>query len=124
VTDTVDKIVIQSETQGIQQSTNDVQGLSKAMDGVTVASQNVEKSTGTIDNKFAALERRFSTTAGQATALARVQKSVNDAVAANPALQDRANEVWPLPLRGMAPLPQQKKRLVTRTLDCLRRRRL
>ncbi|MEZ0060915.1 hypothetical protein ABIF26_006458 [Bradyrhizobium elkanii] len=93
MTDTVDKIVIQSETQGVQQSTNDVQGLTKAMDGVTVASQNVEKSTGSIDSKFAALERRFSTTAGQATQLARVQKSVNDAVAANPALQDRANEV-------------------------------
>jgi hypothetical protein len=93
VTDTVDKIVIQAETQGVQQSTADVQGLTKAMDGVTVASQTVEKSTGSIDSKFASLERRFGTTAGQAAQLAKVQQTVNAAVAANPALQDQANEV-------------------------------
>jgi hypothetical protein len=93
VTDTVDKIVIQAETQGVQQSTSDVQGLTKAMDGVTVASQSVEKSTGSIDSKFASLERRFGTTAGQAAQLAKVQQTVNAAVAANPALQDQANEV-------------------------------
>jgi hypothetical protein len=93
VTDTVDKVIIQSETQGVQQSTDQLNQLGKSMDGVTVASQNVEKSTGTVDGKFAALERRFSTTAGQAAQLAKIQKTVNDAVGANPELQNRANAV-------------------------------
>jgi hypothetical protein len=93
VTDTVDKVIIQSETRGVQQTTNEVQGLSKAMDGVTVASQNVEKSTGSVDTKFASLERRFSTTAGQAAQLEKIQRTVNQAVAQNPELQSRANAV-------------------------------
>jgi hypothetical protein len=93
VTDTVDKVIIQSETQGVQQSTDQLNQLGKSMDGVTVAATNVEKSTGSVDSKFASLERRFSTTAGQAAQLERVQRSVNVAVAQNPGLQDRANAV-------------------------------
>ncbi|MES5483570.1 phage tail length tape measure family protein [Bradyrhizobium sp. INPA03-11B] len=93
MTDTIDKIVIQSETQGVEQSTSEIQGLSKAMDGVTVASANVERSTGSIDSKFSSLERRFSTTAGQLSQFQKVQQQVNTAVAQNPQLQDRANAV-------------------------------
>jgi hypothetical protein len=93
VTDTVDKLIIQSETRGVTQTTNEVQGLSKAMDGVTVTSQKVERSSGSLESKFAGLERRFGTTAGQASQFERIQKTVNDAVAQNPALQSRANDI-------------------------------
>jgi hypothetical protein len=93
VTDTVDKIVIQSEVQGVQQSTDQLNQLGKSMDGVTVAASNVEKSTGTIDSKFASLERRFQTTAGQAAQFEKIQNTVNAAVGQNPELQGRANDV-------------------------------
>lgn len=93
MTDTVDKVIIQSSTQGVTQTTNEVQGLSKAMDGVTIASQNVERSTTSVEGKFKGLERQLATTEGQAQKLARVQETVNRAVAQNPALQERANAV-------------------------------
>ena len=93
MTDTIDKLIIQSETQGVQQTTEQLNQLGKSLDGVTVAAQNVDKSTGPIDNRFVALERRFSTAAGQATQFEKVQRTVNTAVAQNPELQDRANAV-------------------------------
>ena len=93
MTNTTDKLIIQSETQGVQQTTEQLNQLGKSMDGVSVAAQTVEKSTGSVDSKFASLERRFSTTAGQAAQLEKVQRTVNAAVAQNPELQDRANAV-------------------------------
>lgn len=93
MTDTVDKITIQSSSSGVKETTADVQGLSKAMDGVTVASEKVERSTVSVENKFKSLERRFGTTAGQASQLEKIQKTVNAAVAQNPALQERANDI-------------------------------
>jgi hypothetical protein len=93
VTDTVDKVIIQSETQGVQQSTDQLNpGLGKSMDGVTVASQNVEKSTTSVENRFKSLERSLGTTSGQQQKFEKAQKDINLAVAQNPALQGRANE--------------------------------
>jgi hypothetical protein len=93
VTDTTDKLIIQSETQGVQQSTDQLNQLGKSMDGVTVASQKVEQSTGSVDSKFAALEKRFGTAAGNAAQYAKVQETVTTALGENAGLQDRANEV-------------------------------
>lgn len=90
MTDTTDKLIIQSETRGVQQTTSEVQGLSKAMDGVTVASQNVEKSTTSVEGKFAALERRLGTSAAQARQFEKDQKTINAAVAQNPEFASRA----------------------------------
>lgn len=93
MTDTVDKVIIQSEVQGASQTASDLNKVSGAMDGVTVASSSIEKSTTSLEGKFASLERRFQTTAGQQAQFAKIQKEVNLAVAQNPALQERANEL-------------------------------
>ncbi|AMN42068.1 phage tail length tape measure family protein [Rhodoplanes sp. Z2-YC6860] len=93
MTDTVDKIIIQSSTQGVTQSANEVHKLSDEMQGLTVSASNVEKSTTSVEGKFASLERRFSTTAGNAAQYEKIQTTVNRAVAQNPELQDRANAV-------------------------------
>ena len=68
MTDTVDKVIIQSSSEGSDQATNELQGLAKAYDGVSVASQNTERSTVSAESKFASLERRAGTTAGQRAA--------------------------------------------------------
>lgn len=88
-----DKLIIQYESAGAAAFANDANRAKTALEGITVVSERVEKSTGSVDSKFAALERRFSTVAGQAAQLEKVQKDVNAAVAANPALQERANAV-------------------------------
>jgi hypothetical protein len=93
MTDTTDKLIIQAETQGVQQSTDQLNQLGKSMDGVSVASDSIEKSTTSLDSKFQGLERRFNTSAGQASQFAKVQDAVNKAVAQNPDLQQRANDV-------------------------------
>jgi hypothetical protein len=93
MTETRDKIVIESTTQGVDQSTDKLKGLAKAYDGVSVASEKTEKSTVSVENKFTGLERRFGTVSGHAAQLAKVQKDVNLAVAQNPALQERANAI-------------------------------
>jgi len=92
MTDTTDKLIIQSETQGVQQSTDQLNKLKGSMDGVSVSAQNVEKSTGSVDSKFAALERRLGTVAGQSAKFEAAQRTINAALAANPGLQARANE--------------------------------
>ncbi len=95
MTETRDKIVIESTTQGVDQSTDKLKGLAKAYDGVSVASEQTEKSTVSVENKFGGLEKRFGTASGQAAQLAKVQKDVNLAVAQNPALQERAKGLAP-----------------------------
>lgn len=93
MTDTVDKVIIQSEVQGASQATGDLNKVAGALDGVTVAADKVEKSTSSIEGRFASLERRLGTTAGQQAQYEKIQSQVNLAVAQNPALQERANEV-------------------------------
>lgn len=93
MTDTVDRIVIESTTAGVDETTTQVKSLSGAMDGVTESSSTLEKSGVSLESKFASLERRFGTTQGQASQFEKIQSQVNLAVAQNPALQDRANEV-------------------------------
>lgn len=93
MTDTVDKVIIQSSSEGTDQATAELQGLATAYDGVTVASQSTEKSTTSVESKFAALERRSGTTTGKLTEFAKIQQTVNLAVAQNPALLDRGNAV-------------------------------
>lgn len=90
MTETRDKLIIESETRGAQKTTSDVQGISKALDGVTVASEKVERSTVSVEGKFASLERRLGTAAAQARQFEKDQKTINDAVAQNPAFADRA----------------------------------
>jgi hypothetical protein len=93
MTDVTDKLIIQYESAGAKEFAQNANNAKKSLDDIVVVSDKVERSTGSIDNKFAALERRFGTTAGQAAQFEKIQKSVNDAVAANPTLQSRANEV-------------------------------
>ncbi|WP_439399088.1 phage tail length tape measure family protein [Bradyrhizobium sp. PMVTL-01] len=93
MTDTVDKVIIQSSSEGTDQVTAELQGLAKAYDGVTVASQSTERSTTSVESKFAALERRSGTTAGQLAQFEKIQRDVNLAVSQNPALLERGNAV-------------------------------
>jgi phage-related minor tail protein len=93
MTDTVDKVVIQAESQGVQQTTDQLNKLGQSMDGVAVASQNVEKSTTSVLGKFQGLERGFNTAEGAAAKFAKVQDTVNKAVAQNPELQQRGNDI-------------------------------
>lgn len=93
MTDTVDKVIIPSSSEGTEQAAAELQGLANAYDGVTVASQSTEKSTTSVEGKFAALERRSGTTAGQLAQFEKIQQAVNVAVAQNPDLQERANAV-------------------------------
>ncbi|ODM71674.1 phage tail length tape measure family protein [Bradyrhizobium elkanii] len=90
MTDTVDKVIIQSSSEGTDQATSELQGLAKAYDGVTVASQNTEKSTTSVESKFSALERRLGTSTGQMSQFEKGVATINTALAQNPALQDRA----------------------------------
>lgn len=92
MTDTVDKVIIQSSSEGTDEATSELQGLAKAYDGVTVASQNTEKSTTSVESKFAALERRLGTTQGQTSKAEAAFRTINTALAQNPSLADRAAE--------------------------------
>ncbi len=91
--DTVDKVIIEYASVNFDKTSNDAKTLQGNLEGITEVSLATEKSTASLENRFASLERRFGTTQGQADQFAKIQKDVNLAVAQNPALQDRANEV-------------------------------
>lgn len=93
MTDTTDKLIIQSESRGVKETSADVKGLENALGGVQKQSEQTERSTVSMDSKFRGLERSMSTTAGQAEKFAKIQDTVNKAVAQNPELQSRANDV-------------------------------
>ena len=90
MTDTVDKVIIQSSSEGTDQATSELQGLAKAYDGVTVASQSTERATVSAESKFSSLERRLGTSTGQMSQFEKGVATINVALAQNPALQDRA----------------------------------
>lgn len=91
--DTVDKVIIEYESKNFDKAAGDVKQLSGNLEGLTEVSFTAEKSTASLENKFASLERRFQTSAAQSAQYEKIQKDVNLAVANNPALQSRANDV-------------------------------
>lgn len=93
MTDTTDKLIIQSESRGVKETSADLKGLENALGGVQKQSEQTERSTVSMESKFRGLERSMGTTAGQAEKLAKIQDTVNKAVAQSPELQARANDV-------------------------------
>ncbi len=91
--DIVDKVIIEYESKNFDKTAGDVKQLTGNLSGLTEVSFTTEKSTASVENRFASLERRFQTTAAQSAQYEKIQKDVNLAVAQNPALQDRANEI-------------------------------
>jgi Prophage tail length tape measure protein len=91
--DVVNDVVINYKSTGLDQVGPEIKQVSTGLDGIVVSSTGAEKATASLENRFASLERQFSTSAGNADKFAKVQDSVNKAVAQNPELQGRANEV-------------------------------
>jgi hypothetical protein len=91
--DTVDKVIIEYQSQNFDKAAGDVKTLTGNLDGLTEVLLSSEKSTASFEGRFASLERRFQTTAAQSAQYEKIQRDVNLAVANNPALQERANAV-------------------------------
>jgi hypothetical protein len=89
----VRRLTIITSAPGADQAAASLRGVSQAMDGVTVASQQTDKATLSLDQKFASIERRYVSTVRAQQDYEKTQRLVNQAVAQNPALQDRANAV-------------------------------
>src|SRR4051812_37807887 len=91
--DSVTDVIINYKSENLDQTVDGVQRTSVALDGLVVASSSTEKSVASLENKFKSLERQFGTTAGQATQFEKIQKQVDQAVANNPALKDRGDDI-------------------------------
>jgi hypothetical protein len=91
--DVVSDVIINYKSVGLDKVGSDIKQTSVALDGLVVSATSSEKATASLENRFKSLERQFSTTEGNAEKFAKVQDSVNKAVAQNPELQGRANEV-------------------------------
>jgi ABC-type transporter Mla subunit MlaD len=91
--DVVSDVVINYKSVGLDKAGQEIKQVSTNLDGLMVASTGTEKATASLENRFKSLERTLNTSEGQAQKFAKVQDSVNKAVAQNPELQGRANEV-------------------------------
>ena len=74
----------------------DMDKVGRAHTGVASASTSTERATLSLDRQFANIERRYDATIRAQQEYERVQRQVNAAVAQNPALQERANNVLAL----------------------------
>src|SRR4051794_26408925 len=92
VTEVVDKVIIESEAKGADQTAAGLKKIESGLDGITVKSETTEKSTASVENRFKSLERTLGTTSGQQQKFEKAQRDINLAVAQNPALQARAND--------------------------------
>ncbi len=89
----VTDVIINYESQNLDQTVGGIKQTSVALDGLVIASSSTEKSTAALANRFSSLERQLGTTGGNAAQFAKVQKTVNDAVGQNSDLQARGNDV-------------------------------
>jgi hypothetical protein len=91
--DVVSDVIINYKSVGLDKVGGEIKQASVALDGLVVSATSSEKATASLENRFKSLERTLSTSEGQAAKFAKVQDTVNKAVAQNPELQGRANEV-------------------------------
>ncbi len=89
----VTDVIINYESQNLDQTVGGIKQTSVALDGLVVASSSTEKSTAALASRFSSLERQLGTAGGNAAQFAKVQKTVNDAVGQNSDLQARGNDV-------------------------------
>lgn len=88
-----DKYILQYESSGAREFQTTADQTKRSLEGIVVVNDKLERSSVSLEGRFKSLERQTGTTAGQLQKFEQVQTIVNRAVAQNPALQDRANEV-------------------------------
>ncbi len=91
--DVVSDVIINYKSVGLDKVGSEIKQTSVALDGLVVSATSSEKATASLENRFKSLEKQLGTCAGNADKFAKVQDQVNKAVAQNPELQGRANEV-------------------------------
>ncbi len=91
--DVVNDVIINYKSVGLDKVGSEIKQTSVSLDGLVVAATSADKATASLENRFKSLERQFGTTEGNAAKFADVQNKVNLAVAQNPALQERANDL-------------------------------
>lgn len=91
--DAIQRLQIETTSPGTEEATASLNKLAEAYGGVAVASASTEKATASLDSKFASIERRYVDGVKAQQDYAKIQKTVNAAVAQNPALTERANAV-------------------------------
>lgn len=91
--DAIARLQIDAAESGVDETTDKLNKLAEAYGNVSVQSSTTEKTTASLDSKFASLERRYVDGVKAQQDYAKVQATVNAAVAQNPALTERANAV-------------------------------
>jgi len=91
--DVVSDVVINYKSVGLDGIGREITQLSAGIDGLVVTAENAERATASLENRFKSLERQFGTSSGNAEKFAKVQDTVNKAVAQNPELLGRGNEL-------------------------------
>lgn len=91
--DAISRLQIDTSESGLDETTDKLNKLAEAYGSVTVQSSSTEKATASLDSKFASIERRYVDGVKAQQDYAKIQNTVNAAVAQNPALTDRANAV-------------------------------
>lgn len=91
--DAIQRLQIETTSPGTDEAADSLNKLAEAYGGVTVASASTEKATASLDSKFASIERRYVDGVKAQQDYAKIQNTVNAAVAQNPALTERANAV-------------------------------
>jgi phage-related minor tail protein len=87
------RLRIESTTSQVEKAAADINKVAAAEANLAVQSEKAERSQLSLDNAFAKLERRYVDGVRQQQEFANVQRSINAAVAQNPALQERSNVV-------------------------------
>jgi hypothetical protein len=86
-------LLIKAKVEGAAQAKTDLEGLAAGQERVSKTSDESAKKQLSIAQAFERTERRFNSQIKAQYEYEKVQKTVNRAVAQNPALQDRANAV-------------------------------
>lgn len=93
IQDAIKRLIYKFSSEGADKVAADHNKVADANANLAVKSQATEKASLSLDKAFANLERRFDSTIRAQQDYEKVQAKVNAAVAQNPELQERANNV-------------------------------
>ncbi len=93
IQDAIKRLIYQFSSTGADKVAADLNKVSDGQSAVVATSQKTEQASLSLDKSFASLERRFDSTIRAQQDYQKVQDKVNAAVAQNPELQERANNV-------------------------------
>jgi hypothetical protein len=91
IEDAIKRLTYQFTSQGADQVAADLNKVGDATAAVAAVSTTTSTASLSLESSFSKLESRYVTTVAAQQNYAKVQDTVNAAVAQNPALQDRAN---------------------------------